>query len=143
MINPFLRLIFLFGITFFPSCKEDTKTAELINAGNDLNFTIVAHSDNGFSSFNRKVVVFGIDIYAVSSVEDTKLLHTGHRQARPDGTRLAPRVHHRHQREPAVRRAQQRGAGGRRPAAAAAPAARRGRPRAACRGYGGWVRGWV
>ena len=76
MINPFLRLIFLFSITFFPSCKEDTKTTELINAGNDPNFTIVAHSDNGFSSFNRKVVVFGIDIYAVSSVEDTKLLHT-------------------------------------------------------------------
>ena len=75
MINPFLRLIFLFSITFFPSCKEDTKTTEQINAGNDPNFTIVAHSDNGFSSFNRKVVVFGIDIYAVSSVEDTKLLH--------------------------------------------------------------------
>ena len=75
MINPFSHLIFLFSITFFPSCKEDTKTTELINAGNDPNFTIVAHSDNGFSSFNRKVVVFGIDIYAVSSVEDTKLLH--------------------------------------------------------------------
>ena len=75
MINPFLRLIFLFSIIIFPSCKENTKTTELINAGNDPNFTIVAHSDNGFSSFNRKVVVFGIDIYAVSSVEDTKLLH--------------------------------------------------------------------
>ena len=75
MINPFLHLIFLFSITFFPSCKENTKTTELINAGNDPNFTIVTHSDNGFSSFNRKVVVFGIDIYAVSSVEDTKLLH--------------------------------------------------------------------
>ena len=76
MINLFLRLIFLFSITFFPSCKEDAKTAEPINAGNDPNFTIVANSDDGFSSFNRKVVVFGIDIYAVSSVEDTKLLHT-------------------------------------------------------------------
>lgn len=75
MINPFSLLIFLFSITFFQSCKEDTKTTELINAGNDPNFTIVAHSDNGFLSFNRKVVVFGIDIYAVSSVEDTKLLH--------------------------------------------------------------------
>lgn len=75
MINPFLRLTFLFSIIFFPSCKENTKTTELINAGNDPNFTIVAHSNNGFSSFNRKVVVFGIDIYAVSSVEDTKLLH--------------------------------------------------------------------
>ena len=76
MINPFLHLILLFSIKFFPSCKEDNKTTELINTGNDPNFTIVAHSDNGFSSFNRKVVVFGIDIYAVSSVEDTKLLHT-------------------------------------------------------------------
>ena len=76
MINPFSLLIFFFSITFFQSCKEDTKATELINAGNDPNFTIVAHSDNGFSSFNRKVVVFGIDIYAVSSVEDTKLLHT-------------------------------------------------------------------
>jgi hypothetical protein len=75
MINPFLRLTFLFSIIFFPSCKENTKTTELINAGNDPNFTIVTHSNNGFSSFNRKVVVFGIDIYAVSSVEDTKLLH--------------------------------------------------------------------
>ena len=71
----FLCLIFLFSIIFFPSCKEDNKTTDLINAGNDPNFTIVSHSDNGFSSFNRKVVVFGIDIYAVSSVEDTKLLH--------------------------------------------------------------------
>jgi hypothetical protein len=75
MINPFSPLIFFFSITFFQSCKEDTKATELINAGNDPNFTIVAHSDNGFLSFNRKVVVFGIDIYAVSSVEDTKLLH--------------------------------------------------------------------
>ena len=75
MINSFLRLIFLLNITFFSSCVEDTKTKEPINAGNDPNFTIVAHSDDGFSSFNRKVVVFGIDIYAVSSVEDNKLLH--------------------------------------------------------------------
>lgn len=75
MINSFLRLIFLLNITLFASCVEDTRTKEPINAGNDPNFTIVTHSDNGFSSFNRKVVVFGIDIYAVSSVEDNKLLH--------------------------------------------------------------------
>ena len=43
--------------------------------GNDPNFTIVANSDTGFSNFNRKVVVFGIDIYAVATVEDAKLLH--------------------------------------------------------------------
>lgn len=75
MVNSLLRLIFLLNITLFSSCVEDTKTKEPINAGNDPNFTIVAHSDDGFSSFNRKVVVFGIDIYAVSSVEDNKLLH--------------------------------------------------------------------
>lgn len=75
MVNSLLRLIFFLNITLFSSCVEDTKTKEPINAGNDPNFTIVAHSDDGFSSFNRKVVVFGIDIYAVSSVEDNKLLH--------------------------------------------------------------------
>jgi len=46
-----------------------------IDPGNDPNFTIVANTDVGLNSFNRKVVVFGIDIYAVSTVEDEKLLH--------------------------------------------------------------------
>jgi len=54
------------------SCKEPTT---VITPGNDPNFTIVAHNDAGFSNFNRKVVVFGIDIYAVAGVEDAKLLH--------------------------------------------------------------------
>ena len=44
-------------------------------SGNDPNFTIVAHSDAGFRATNRKVVVFGIPIYAYSDVEDLKLLH--------------------------------------------------------------------
>jgi len=43
--------------------------------GNDPNLTIVAHSDEGLARFSRKVVVFGIDIYAVPAVEDAKLLH--------------------------------------------------------------------
>ncbi|CAM1342242.1 hypothetical protein [Tenacibaculum amylolyticum] len=46
-----------------------------INEGNDPNFKIVANTDAGMSAFNRKVVVFGIDIYAVAGVEDAKLLH--------------------------------------------------------------------
>lgn len=46
-----------------------------VTPGNDPNFKIVTHSDAGFASFNRKVVVFGIDIYAVAGVEDAKLLH--------------------------------------------------------------------
>ena len=76
MRHVFLRLICLLSITFFSSCGVFTKTREPINTGNDPNFTIVSHSDDGFSSFNRKVVVFGIDIYAISTVEDNKLLHT-------------------------------------------------------------------
>ena len=36
---------------------------------------IVANSDARFSSFNRKVIVFDIPIYAVPNVEDIKLLH--------------------------------------------------------------------
>ena len=43
--------------------------------GNDPNFTIVAHSDAGFTSTNRKVDVLGVPIYAYANVEDVKLLH--------------------------------------------------------------------
>ncbi|MFD2566720.1 hypothetical protein [Pseudotenacibaculum haliotis] len=61
------------------SCTSNNDTdltvTGTIDPGNDPNFTIVAHSDPGFSSFNRKVVVFGIDIYAVAGVDDVKLLH--------------------------------------------------------------------
>ena len=46
-----------------------------INPGDDPNFTIISHSDQGFSTTNRKVSVFGIDIYAVPEVNDSKLLH--------------------------------------------------------------------
>lgn len=61
------------------SCsKDDNDTStvvEEINPGDDPNFTIVANSDDGFTNFNRKVEVFEIPIYAVSEVEDRKLLH--------------------------------------------------------------------
>ncbi len=69
------------SITVFSclSCSNDDDNTpainNTINPGNDPNFTIVANSDEGFPSFNRKVVVFGIDIYAVAAVEDSKLLH--------------------------------------------------------------------
>jgi len=67
----------IFGVIFCVSCNkdDDNKITTTINAGNDPNFKIVANSDDGFSSFNKKVVVFGIDIYAVAGVEDAKLLH--------------------------------------------------------------------
>jgi len=68
--------VILSGVLIMASCdKNNTTPSEPIDSGNDPNFKIVAHSDNGFSSFNRKVVVFGIDIYAGTAIEDAKLLH--------------------------------------------------------------------
>ena len=62
--------------------KEDTGgTIVPINPGNDPNFTIVAHTDAGFTATNRKVDVFGIPIYAFSAVEDSKLLHAANLMA--------------------------------------------------------------
>ncbi|MEM6633104.1 MAG: hypothetical protein AAF694_25765 [Bacteroidota bacterium] len=65
------------------ACSENSNTdrSTPIHPGDDPHFTIVAHSDPGFSSFNRKVVVFGIDLYAVPSVEDDKLLHAANLMA--------------------------------------------------------------
>ncbi len=58
------------------SCKKNnTIQPGVIPSGNDPNFEIVANVDEGFSGFNRKVVVFGIDLYAVPAVADLKLLH--------------------------------------------------------------------
>lgn len=54
----------------FASCTKDE-----ISPGNDPNFTIVSHDDDGFNGFNRKVVVFGIPIYAKKKVDDSRLLH--------------------------------------------------------------------
>lgn len=68
------RLLILIIIVFSCKANQDTIQSE-ISSGNDPNFNIIDHSDQGFSSFNRKVVVFGIDIYAVSAVDDNKLLH--------------------------------------------------------------------
>ena len=74
MINKILLIkTIVVSLLIITSCKKDDNIP--IDAGNDPNFTIVTHSDNGFSSFSRKVVVFGIDIYAVVAVEDAKLLH--------------------------------------------------------------------
>ena len=58
-------------------CKEDNNNNQSgpISAGDDPNFTIISHSDAGFTDTNRKVMVFGIPIYAFYNVEDSKLLH--------------------------------------------------------------------
>ena len=74
LLKMFFPIVFL--LTFIACEKDDiaTPTTE-ISPGDDPNFTIVANNDGILSNFNRKVVVFGIDIYAVAQVEDVKLLH--------------------------------------------------------------------
>jgi hypothetical protein len=69
--------ILLLGIfaTFSACNKGDDTNPTVISSGNDPNFTIVAHTDAGFTATNRKVDIFGIPIYAYSDVEDSKLLH--------------------------------------------------------------------
>ena len=62
----------------FISCSSDDNgitISTIIDPGNDPNFTIVANTDIGMTKYNRKVVVFGVDIYAASGVEDAKLLY--------------------------------------------------------------------
>lgn len=79
------KAIILSALIFgFTSCNKDddtTTTPTTISLGNDPNFTIVAHTDAGFTATNRKVVVFGIPIYAYSDVEDSKLLHSANLMA--------------------------------------------------------------
>ncbi len=79
------KMNFMFLTTFLAiglallSCKKDddssTSTTTGINPGNDPNFKIEANRDGAPANYPKKVTVFGIDIYAVSQVEDTKLLH--------------------------------------------------------------------
>ena len=76
-------IILLLGIILiFSACKNDNDTnSRVIFPGNDPNFTIISHTDWGFTATNRKVDVFGISIYAYSDVEDSKLLHAANLMA--------------------------------------------------------------
>jgi hypothetical protein len=77
-----LTILFIGILTTFNTCKKDAETnPTVISPGNDPNFTIVAHTDTGFTATNRKVDVFGIPIYAYSDVEDSKLLHAANLMA--------------------------------------------------------------
>lgn len=75
----FLKNIPLILILFFlicsSSCKKEDAIDTIINAGNDPNFNIVINSDIEYIGFNRKVMVFGIAIYAVPGIDDKRLLH--------------------------------------------------------------------
>ncbi len=70
--NMVLSLFLLLGLL---ACKKEDMMPTTINAGNDPNFKIVPNEDGVLEKFYRKVVVFGIDIYAVNGVTDAKLLH--------------------------------------------------------------------
>jgi len=77
-----LIILFVVIISTFSACNNDKDTnPRVIFPGNDPNFTIIAHTDVGFTNTNRKVDVFGIPIYAYSNVEDSKLLHTANLMA--------------------------------------------------------------
>lgn len=83
--------------TLFLGCSSVFPSLNPISPGDDPNFTIVDHDDPGLSSFNRKVVVFGIDIYAKARVKDTNLLHAANVMAQyldndEDGEVDDPRV---------------------------------------------------
>lgn len=72
-------VLFSFILIGFSSCiiNDNIKdTSGMIDPGNDPNFKIVVNTDGGYEHFNRKVVVFNIPVYAFSTVEDSKLLHT-------------------------------------------------------------------
>ena len=69
------RLVLSFILFMLISCKEENNQTQIIDSGNDPNFKIISNNDHDLSNFNRKVVVFGIDIYAVPKVENSKLLH--------------------------------------------------------------------
>ena len=68
------KLLFFISLIFL-SCKTRTLGSRQINLGKDPNFKIIPNNDSGLSNFNRKVIVFGIDLYAAAKVEDYKLLH--------------------------------------------------------------------
>ena len=77
-----LSLLIITGILSCASCSKDdsvltpTQTPTgIINPGTDPNFTIVANTDAEFVGLSKKVTVFGIPIYAVATVDDTRLLH--------------------------------------------------------------------
>ena len=79
--------VFFLGIALFiiASCnscnKEPLPPTGPIDEGNDPNFKIVLNEEGVLNSFNRLVEVFGVKIFAVPEVEDSKLLHAANLMA--------------------------------------------------------------
>ncbi len=71
-----LMLISIFLMSCVACSKNDVETdSDDSEFETDPNFTIVSNTDSGFSAMSKKVVVFGIPIYAVAGVDDIRLLH--------------------------------------------------------------------
>lgn len=82
-IKTYVRsMAFLFvalATAFFASCSKDDLDEPVITDNSSApDFKIVSHRDKGLETFKRKVVVFGVDIYAADGVEEKKLLHAAH-----------------------------------------------------------------
>lgn len=78
------KIIYIFALISVIACSRNNINSTLntkISVGNDPNFKIIKNDDSELASFNRKVVVFGIDIYAAPKVEDKKLLHAANLMA--------------------------------------------------------------
>lgn len=79
---------FMLILSLFFACNKDNEVAPstgnpttTIDEGTDPNFKIEANNDGILSKFTRKVVVFGVDIYAVPQVTDANLLHAANLMA--------------------------------------------------------------
>lgn len=73
-----LSLSIIVSVSIFTSSLFGNSSKQFVSeveTKNDPNFKILANSDKDFPKYNKKVNVFGIDIYAVPRVENNKLLH--------------------------------------------------------------------
>lgn len=64
----------LIALAIISSCGR-APIAKEVYEGDDPNFKIEANNDGILDKYDRKVVVFGVDIYAVPGVQDEKLFH--------------------------------------------------------------------
>ena len=77
MIKRF-QLSLIVAMSIFFACKKDdggTTKSSTTPTPQTANFNVSTHSDAGFESMPKKVVVFGIPIYGAAGVEDSKMVH--------------------------------------------------------------------
>lgn len=76
-----MRIISIMALIILANCigckkkTSVTPATTIISPGNDPNFKIEANNDGILTHLPKKVMVFGVPIYAASGVDDAKLLH--------------------------------------------------------------------